>query len=182
MGHYASDCPNRRLMVIRGDDIVSDSDRGDDSDHNSMPSLEDCSDGDVEYAVHGESLVVRRALNLQVKEESLEQRHNLFHTRCLVGGKVCSLIIDGGSWTNVTSTLMVEKLGLSCVRYPKPYTLQWLNDSGEIKVDKQVTIAFSVGKYVDEALCDVVPMQACHLLLWRPWQFDRRAFHDGYTN
>ncbi|XP_072064137.1 uncharacterized protein [Arachis hypogaea] len=182
MGHYASDCPNRRLMVIRGDDIVSDSDRGDDSDHNSMPSLEDCSDGDVEYAVHGESLVVRRALNLQVKEESLEQRHNLFHTRCLVGGKVCSLIIDGGSWTNVASTLMVEKLGLTCVRHPKPYTLQWLNDSGEIKVDKQVTIAFSVGKYVDEALCDVVPMQACHLLLGRPWQFDRRAFHDGYTN
>ncbi|XP_072076494.1 uncharacterized protein [Arachis hypogaea] len=180
MGHYASDCPNRRLMVIRGDDIVSDSDRGDDSDHNSMPSLEDCSDGDVEYAVHGESLVVRRALNLQVKEESLEQRHNLFHTRCLVGEKVCSLIIDGGSWTNVASTLMVEKLGLTCVRHPKPYTLQWLNDSGEIKVDKQVTIAFSVGKYVDEALCDVVPMQACHLLLGRPWQFDRRAFADVF--
>ncbi|KAL1351883.1 hypothetical protein AAHE18_06G126600 [Arachis hypogaea] len=172
MSHYANECPNKRLMVIRGDDIVSDSDH----------ALEDCSDGDVEYVVHGESLVVRRALNLQVKEESLEQLHNLSHTRCLVGGKVCSLIIDGGSWTNVASTLMVEKLGLTCVRHPKPYTLQWLNDSGEIKVDKQVTSAFSVGEYIDEALCDVVPMQACHLLLGRPWQFDRRAFHDGYTN
>ncbi|XP_072076547.1 uncharacterized protein [Arachis hypogaea] len=182
MGHYASDCPNRRLMIIRGDDIVSDSDHGDDSDHNSMPSLKDCSDGDVEYAVHGESLIVRRALNLQVKEDSLEQRHNLFHTRCLVGEKVCSLIIDGGSWTNVANTLMVEKLSLTCVQHPKPYTLQWLNDSGEIKVDKQVIIAFSVGKYVYQALCDVVPMQACHLLLGRPWQFDRRALHDGYTN
>ncbi|XP_072087309.1 uncharacterized protein [Arachis hypogaea] len=176
MGHYASDCPNRRLMVIRGDDIVSD------SDNNSMPSLEDFSDGDVEYAGHGESFVVRRALNLQVKEDSLEQCQNLFHTRFLVGGKVCSLIIDGRSWTNMASTLMVEKLGLTCVRHPKPYTLQRLNDSGEIKVDKQVTIAFSVGKYVDKALCDVVPMQACHLLLGRPWQFDRRAFHDGHTN
>ncbi|XP_020961117.1 LOW QUALITY PROTEIN: uncharacterized protein LOC107646376 [Arachis ipaensis] len=180
MGHYASDCPNRRLMIIRGDDIVSDSDHGDDSDHNSMPSLKDCSDGDVEYAVHGESLIVRRALNLQVKEDSLEQRHNLFHTRCLVGEKVCSLIIDGGSWTNVANTLMVEKLSLTCVQHPKPYTLQWLNDSGEIKVDKQVIIAFSVGKYVYQALCDVVPMQACHLLLGRPWQFDRREFADVF--
>ncbi|XP_020958773.1 uncharacterized protein LOC110262652 [Arachis ipaensis] len=182
MCHYSSDCPNKRLMVIRGDDIVSDSDHGDDSNHNIMPLLEDCSDGDIEYVVHGESLVVRHTLNLQVKEDSLEQCQNLFHTRCLVGGKVCSLIIDGGSWTNVASTLMVEKFGLTCVRHPKPYTLQWLNDSGEIKVDKQVTIVFSVEKYVDEALCDVESMQACHLLLGRPWQFDRQAFHDGHTN
>ena len=25
-------------------------------------------------------------------------------------------------------------------------------------------------------------MEATHLLLGRPWQFDRRATHDGYTN
>ena len=31
-------------------------------------------------------------------------------------------------------------------------------------------------------LCDVVPMNACHLLLGRPWQFYRKAHHDGFTN
>jgi len=31
-------------------------------------------------------------------------------------------------------------------------------------------------------LCDVVPMHARHLLLGRPWEFDRRATQDGYTN
>ena len=25
-------------------------------------------------------------------------------------------------------------------------------------------------------------MDACHILLGRPWQFDKRAMHDGYTN
>lgn len=25
-------------------------------------------------------------------------------------------------------------------------------------------------------------MDACHLLLGRPWQFDRKVFHDGYKN
>ena len=25
-------------------------------------------------------------------------------------------------------------------------------------------------------------MDACHLLLGRPWQFDRKAVHDGYRN
>ncbi|KAL1336815.1 hypothetical protein AAHE18_10G090400, partial [Arachis hypogaea] len=113
MGHYASDYRNRRMMIIRGDDIF-----------------------------HSESLVVRCALNLHVKEDSLEQCQSLFHTRCLVGGKLY----------------------------------------GEIKIDNQVTIAFSIEKYVDEASCDVVPMQACHFLLERPWQFNRQVFHYGYTN
>jgi hypothetical protein len=25
-------------------------------------------------------------------------------------------------------------------------------------------------------------MDACHILLGRPWQFDRRTFHDGFKN
>ena len=57
-----------------------------------------------------------------------------------------------------------------------------LNDSGEIRVNKQVLVAFRIGKYEDEVLCDVVPMQAGHLLLGRPWQFDRRVKYDGFTN
>ena len=31
-------------------------------------------------------------------------------------------------------------------------------------------------------MCDVVPMQAGHLLLGRPWKFDRKVQHDGFTN
>ena len=35
-----------------------------------------------------------------------------------------------------------------------------------------VTVQFSIGKYQDQVECDVVPMQACQLLLGRPWLFD----------
>lgn len=31
-------------------------------------------------------------------------------------------------------------------------------------------------------VCDVVPMEACHILLGRPWQYDKKAIHDGFTN
>ena len=75
------------------------------------------------------------------------------------------MIIDGGSCTNVASTIMVEKLGLPTLKHPRPYKLQWLNDSGEVKVNKQVLVTFQIDKYEDKVLCDVVPMQAGHLLL-----------------
>ena len=92
------------------------------------------------------------------------------------------MIIDGGSCTNVASTILVEKLNLATLKHPKPYKLQWLNDSGEVRVNKQVLVSFSIGKYKDDVMCDVVPMNAGHILLGRPWQFDRHVTHDGYTN
>ena len=60
--------------------------------------------------------------------------------------------------------------------------MQWLNDNGEVKVTKQFVVPFSIGKYVDEVLCDVVPMQVSYILLGRPWQYDRKAIHDGVKN
>jgi hypothetical protein len=51
-----------------------------------------------------------------------------------------------------------------------------------VKVTKQVVVPFFIRKYIDEVLCDVVPMQASHMLLVRPWQYDRKAIHDGVKN
>ncbi|RDX82275.1 hypothetical protein CR513_36937, partial [Mucuna pruriens] len=36
--------------------------------------------------------------------------------------------------------------------------------------------------YKDEIICDVVLIEATHVLLGRPWQFDRKVTHDGVTN
>ncbi len=47
---------------------------------------------------------------------------------------------------------------------------------------KQVKVTFQIGNFTDTVLCDVVPMQASHLLLGRPWEYDRYAKHDGRTN
>jgi hypothetical protein len=43
-------------------------------------------------------------------------------------------------------------------------------------------VHFFIGTYLDFVNCDVVPMQACSLLLGRPWQFDRESVHNGNTN
>jgi hypothetical protein len=73
----------------------------------------------------------------------------------------------------------VDKLALTTLKHPLPYRLQWLNECGEVKETRQGLVALSIGKHKDEVLCDVVPMHACHLLLGRPWQYDRRAMHDA---
>jgi hypothetical protein len=52
-----------------------------------------------------------------------------------------------------------------------------------VKVNKRCLVEFSIGKnYKDAVVCDIVPMDACHLLLGRPWQYDRKTKHDGFKN
>ena len=41
---------------------------------------------------------------------------------------------------------------------------------------------FQIGTYKNEILCDIIPMDVCHILLGSPWQYDRKAVHDGRKN
>ena len=66
-----------------------------------------------------------------------QQREKIFHTRCHINNKVCSMIIDGGSCTNVACTTLVEKLNLPTLKHPRLYKLQWLNVCGEINDGNQ---------------------------------------------
>ena len=176
-GHFSSQCPNKKVMVMR-DNVEIETDNELDCD--SMPSLGDTDD--EEYAIQEELMVSRRALSVQAKEDDEMQQDNIFHSRCHVQSKVCSVIIDGGSCTNVASTTMVKKLEMPTSKRPRPYKFQWLNDSGEVRVNKQVLVSFSIGKYENEVLCDIVPSYVGHLLLGRPWKFDRKVRHDGFSN
>ncbi|MDV3192331.1 MAG: retropepsin-like aspartic protease, partial [Candidatus Phytoplasma australasiaticum] len=79
------------------------------------------------------------------------------------------MIIDGGSCENVVSNTMVEKLGLKIEDHPQPYKLAWFKKGNDVRVSKRCLVKFSIGKkYANEIWCDVVPMDACHLLLGRP--------------
>jgi len=75
---------------------------------------------------------------------------------------------------------LVEKLDLRVIHHPKPYKLHWINEDEDLIVDKLVKVY--VGIYKDEILCDAVPMEACHILLGRPWQFDKKTIHNGLIN
>ena len=181
-GHIASQCPSKKTMVCVDGVYHSTSSSSNDTSSSNSSSCEASPSDEELYPNEGDLLVVRRLLGSHPKDDDSSQRENIFHTRCLVRNATCSLIIDSGSCVNVASTRLVSKLNLPTTPHPKPYKLQWLNDNGELLVDKQVLVDLEIGKYHDSIVCDVVPMEATHILLGRPWQYDRSAMHDGHTN
>jgi len=130
-------------MMVHEGVVVSDHS----SQHSKSPNTSrSSSENESEIPFEGNLLVVRRMLGQVLKTFDESQRENIFHTRCLINDKLCSLIVDEGSCANVASTRVVDKLGLSTISLANPYKLQWLIEEGEIIVSKQVLIAFSIGK------------------------------------
>ncbi len=109
------------------------------------------------------------------------QRSNLFHTRGKVGGKTCLVMVDGGSQANLVSVDFCKRADIPTVPHSTPYRLQWLDDQG-VKVEKQAKVLLTIGSYSDTILCDVVPMDACYVILRRPWAYDRDVVTYGKSN
>nr|KYP30929.1 hypothetical protein KK1_049582 [Cajanus cajan] len=156
-------------MILRGQDHYSSLDEATSS--SSSDEEEVLASEEETYPCEGDLLMVRRLLGNQSSDLDQSQRENLFHTRCKVLDNTCSLIVDSGSSCNYCSTRLVNKLALTTLPHPKPYKLQWINEEGGIVVDQQVNIHISIGKYKDEVLCDIVPLDAIQILLGRPISF-----------
>eukprot|EP00253_Pinus_taeda_P018343 PITA_18343 len=131
----------------------------------------------------GEALVLNKVLLKEAKETAEQtQRKALFRTVCKSHGKCCKLIIDSGSTDNLVAIEMVEKLGLKRLKHPTPYKVSWLQKGHQLLVDEQCEVEFHIGRYKDKVICEIMPMDVCHILLGRLWQYDRKVVHDGKTN
>ncbi|KAD6118682.1 hypothetical protein E3N88_09953 [Mikania micrantha] len=181
LGHIASECPNKRIVTLAELEEIPDPSLDEPKTEcllNEIPNIEEFVGPD-----EGECLVVRRMLSSSQNRAESQQREAIFHTRCTISQKVCTVIIDGGSCANVASQTLISKLGLEIEPHPSPYVIQWLNQDKGLRVTHRVQVHLSIGKiYEDDVWCDVIPMDACHVLLGRPWLFDRRVMHDGYLN
>ena len=135
-GHYAAECPTKKTMYMLSNGQI-------DSEPSSEEEKEDI---EVELdALEGDLLMIRRLLGSKMQALDQTQRENIFHTRCSIQGKICSLIVDGGSCTNVASSRLVTKLNLETKPHPRPYKLQWLSEDGEMTMSKQVEANLSIG-------------------------------------
>ncbi|GJV49791.1 reverse transcriptase domain-containing protein [Tanacetum coccineum] len=120
--HYAHDCLNLKTLAFVPNDAspIYDTD--------AEPKVNEPSD-ELVYPDREEALVIQRVLNVAVSKSDDDNswlRNNIFRIKCTSKGKICDMIIDGGSCENVVSTYMVEKLGMKTEDHPKPYQLTWL--------------------------------------------------------
>ncbi|KAJ4705050.1 Zf-CCHC domain-containing protein [Melia azedarach] len=119
-GHIASQCPNKRVMIVLENGEIESASSSEDE----MSPLADYSDIEIEEPVHGDLVVTKRVLSIHPKDDvDMEQREHIFYTRCHLNNKVCTMIIDSASCTNVASTLLVDKPNLHTIKHPKPYKL-----------------------------------------------------------
>ena len=77
---------------------------------------------------------------------------------------------------------MVEKFKLNKLPHVNPYNVSWLNKGQHVIVDEQAYVDFEIGDYKDKVLCEILQMDACHLLLGCPWLFDTKSIDDGEKN
>nr|CAD1840612.1 unnamed protein product [Ananas comosus var. bracteatus] len=122
------------------------------------------------------------SLMAMLKETSLcpsnptDKREELFTFRVQVKNKVTDAIIDPSSQKNLISENLVQRLGLSTTPHPHPYPLGWINNNIEMKIDRQCKVKFAVTDvYIDEMLCEVVPLNICNLIFGSPYLWDRDA-------
>ncbi|XP_010276232.1 PREDICTED: uncharacterized protein LOC104611026 [Nelumbo nucifera] len=174
VGNRSSDCPRRKVvnMVERDEEEVGDDE---------VYCGPDGQDEEGTYD-HEEYTCIVRKLMLYQRSKDTTQRHRMFRTRCTVQGQLFELIIDSGSQENIIGRDVVRKLQLIPEKHPNRYTIGWIKEVGGVRVEERCKVPFSIGKYTDEVYCEIVDMDACHILLGRPWQFDVDAKHLGRKN
>ncbi|CAL9218463.1 unnamed protein product, partial [Arabidopsis halleri] len=178
-GHRQTACPHqtRRGLLIDGnkEEAIYDSDGEEDQ-------LEDDSVKET-YGDNGPMLLLRRTGLLPHPNDDRWLRTNIFTSTCTIKDKICSFIIDSGSSRNVIAEMAVRKLGLLVEAHPAPYSLGWLKEGVDMRVSHRTMVPLSIGPYYrDRMYCDIAPMDVCHLLLGRPWEYDRKIIHDGVKN
>lgn len=72
----------------------------------------------------GEFIVIRCSLSVTKKGDN--QRQVVFYTKGTIRGKLCSLIVDRGSCTDVASKTLVDKLKLITTPHLKLFQVKWL--------------------------------------------------------
>jgi hypothetical protein len=160
VGHFQRVCPSKKSYIATDDGgYVGASDVEDDFalQTNNAGDLDD-DDAKVFGSEHTEEYNTSKKL----------QCRNLFQIFFVVKDCHVRTFIDRGSCNNLVSADFMAKIGLTTRLHTHPYHIQWLNNSGKAKVTHTARVHFSIGTYHDYVDCDVVPMQACSLLLGHP--------------
>ncbi|GJS10741.1 hypothetical protein Tco_0367537 [Tanacetum coccineum] len=108
---------------------------------------------------------------------------NAFQEEDELEEKICSIIIDGGGCKNLVSMALVKAFKLPTEPHHSPYQIGWIKKGPTLKVTEICKVPLAIEKHYNKLdTCDVVDIEASHVLLGRPRQHDMDATHKGKSN
>ena len=187
-GHIARDCTNSKAVYYTTQGYVTDDE---DAEEEVVPTQVE------EEQTHGESyeeefvqpemeqayayVNQKDVLTLQEAPRT-DQRETIFHTRCTVRNQCINMIIDSGSSCNLINARVVHDLQLPTKLRTLQYGLNGINSGASQLITHTCDVHITIGSYKDVITCDVSQMECTHILLGRPWLFDKKVIYDGYLN
>jgi hypothetical protein len=109
----------------------------------------------------------------------------LFHIRVIMRHTKVDTLIDSGYQSKLISKEVVKQLGLNTQMHHKTYSLKWISNNNKLHIKKKCTLKFAISsKFVDEVMCDVVPLNEFGMVLGSPYLYDHKSIfyreHNQY--
>jgi hypothetical protein len=94
-----------------------------------------------------------------------EEGQCLFHSQMWVKGTPMHFIVDSGSQNNLILAEVIKHLALLTTLYPQPYTIGWLHQGSDLRVNQQCWLSYDIKPLKEEVFCDASPLEFCNVLL-----------------
>lgn len=110
----------------------------------------------------------------KVKKIEDWKRDNIFQARVMCNNQLSSLVIDGESFINGVFVEACKKLRLKMNPQPSPYKVAWANNTN-LQIREKCLVTYSLREFTDKVLCDILSLKVCHILLVKPWLYDKKV-------
>jgi len=105
----------------------------------------------------------------------------VFYTYTTHERKNYKLMIDGGSCANIIAKTALEKMCLKVEPHPHPYNANWVDKTAQC-ITQCYQVPIHMSNYDDHVWCNVLNIDAAHILLGKPWLYNLDVTSLGRSN
>ena len=91
----------------------------------------------------GETLMVIKQTTSTTEKKWLQ--NNIFHSKGIVNGQACTVVIDGSNCNNIISQALVNCLQLKVQKHQRPYLPRWLMTGDEVQMRYACQVTLAIG-------------------------------------
>jgi len=96
-----------------------------------------------------------------------------------VKGTPLHFIVDSSSQKNLISVEIVKWLALLTTPQPQPYTIRWLYQGSDLRINQQCRFPYTINPFKDELLCDVTPLEFCDVILGQAYLWKHHVLYES---